>query len=73
MDQQSSQQRLWQPALEAFSCAAHWESGEGWEVHINSRCEAEGWLPARRSGYSLLTSPELADVVCEELYRRLRL
>lgn len=67
------QQRLYRLAVEAIALTAWWEPGRGWQVALRLRRGDESWSDSERADYSVLSSPELVDVIGAELARVLGL
>lgn len=67
------QQRLFVGAPETIHSHATWVAGAGWHLTIVVRLEGEQWPDSYRCDYDHLSTPELFDVISEELAQRLRL
>lgn len=67
------QDRLFRLAVEALGFNAHHEPGRGWRLAVVVRRGDEHWDDAHKELYEALSTPELADVIAEELARALGL
>lgn len=67
------QERLFALAPEVMHLGATFVGGKGWHLTVVMRVQDEQWVDAYRAEYDHLTTAELADVICEEASRLLRI
>lgn len=65
------QERLFRLAVEAMHLQVTFEGASGWHLSVGYRRQDEEWSDAYRCDYDHLTTPELAQVMVEELSRAL--
>lgn len=61
------QLRMFRLAVEAMTYQCHFEPGHGWQLEVRVRRGDEDWGTCHRASYDSLSTPELAQALCDEL------
>lgn len=56
-------------ALDSVVIQANYRLGKGWDASFTTRRNGDTWAGGERRLYDLLTTDELAQVICDEVAR----